>query len=131
MEIITKEGKDLEVLLNEICSEYNVSKYDFYYRYTEKKNGLFGKMSYLEKCLFISAHFKTGFSFLLLSGLSPLYVLNVFFTFPGSVVLKKHSIRLLVLGIFLFIVCCIAFSRYLDSLFKYFCISSGSSSRFL
>ena len=34
-------------------------------------------MSYLEKCLFISAHFKTGFSFLLLSGLSPLYVLNI------------------------------------------------------
>ena len=29
MEIITKEGKDLEVLLNEICSEYNVSKDDF------------------------------------------------------------------------------------------------------
>ena len=38
------------------------------------ENGLFGKMSYLEKCLFISAHFKTGFSFLLLS---PLYVLNI------------------------------------------------------
>jgi len=48
MEIITKEGKDLEVLLNEICSEYNVSKDDFYYRYTEKKNGLFGKNSVIE-----------------------------------------------------------------------------------
>jgi len=48
MEIINKEGKDLEVLLNEICSEYNVSKDDFYYRYTEKKNGLFGKNSVIE-----------------------------------------------------------------------------------
>ena len=48
----------------------------------------------------------------ILSGMKPLIViliftgvLNVFFTFPGSVVLKKHSIKLLVLGIFLFIVC--------------------------
>lgn len=48
MEIITREGKDLEILLNEICNEYNVSKDDFYYRYTEKKNGLFGKNSIIE-----------------------------------------------------------------------------------
>lgn len=48
MEIITKEGKDLEILLNEICSDYNVSKDDFYYRYSEKKNGLFGKNSIIE-----------------------------------------------------------------------------------
>ena len=48
MEIINKEGKDLEVLLNEICDEYNVSKDDFYYKYTEKKNGLFNKNSIIE-----------------------------------------------------------------------------------
>lgn len=43
MEIITKEGKDLEILLNEICEENKITKDDFYYRYIEKKNGLFGK----------------------------------------------------------------------------------------
>jgi len=48
MEIINKEGKDLETLLNEICEENNVSKDDFYYRYTEKKNGLFNKNSIIE-----------------------------------------------------------------------------------
>ena len=48
MEIINKEGKDLEVLLNEICEEFNISKDDFYYRYTEKKNGLFNKNSIIE-----------------------------------------------------------------------------------
>ena len=48
MEIITKEGKDLEILLNEICEEYNVTKDDFHYRYTEKKNGLFGKNTIIE-----------------------------------------------------------------------------------
>lgn len=48
MEIINKEGKDLELLLNEICEEYNISKDDFYYRYTEKKNGLFNKNSIIE-----------------------------------------------------------------------------------
>lgn len=48
MEIINKEGKDLETLLNEICEENNVSKDDFYYRYTEKKNGLFNKNNIIE-----------------------------------------------------------------------------------
>ena len=43
MEIITKEGKDLEFLLNEVCEENKITKDDFYYRYSEKKNGLFGK----------------------------------------------------------------------------------------
>jgi len=43
MEIITKEGKDLEILLNEVCEENKITKDDFYYRYSEKKNGLFGK----------------------------------------------------------------------------------------
>lgn len=43
MEIINKEGKELDTILNEICEEYNVSTDDFYYRYTEKKNGLFNK----------------------------------------------------------------------------------------
>ena len=48
MEIINKVGKDLDVLLNEVIKEYNVSKDDFYYRYTEKKNGLFGKNNIVE-----------------------------------------------------------------------------------
>lgn len=45
MEIITKEGKELDIILNEICEEYNVTTNDFYYRYQEKKNGLFNKNS--------------------------------------------------------------------------------------
>lgn len=48
MEIINKEGKELEVLLNEIEAEYNITKDDFYYKYSEKKNGLFGKNSIIE-----------------------------------------------------------------------------------
>ena len=48
MEIINKEGKELETLLKEICEEYKVTEADFYYRYTEKKNGLFGKSSTIE-----------------------------------------------------------------------------------
>ncbi len=43
MEIITKEGKELESILEEVCQEYNVNKDDFYYHYTEKKGGLFNK----------------------------------------------------------------------------------------
>lgn len=43
MEIITKEGKLLEDILESICNELNITKDDFYYNYTEKKNGLFGK----------------------------------------------------------------------------------------
>ena len=43
MEIIVKEGKELEEVLESICSENNVTKDDFYYHYTEKKNGLFNK----------------------------------------------------------------------------------------
>ena len=45
MEIINKEGKELEIVLNEICEEYNITKNDFYYKYTEKKSGLFNKNS--------------------------------------------------------------------------------------
>lgn len=48
MEIINKEGKELEIILNEICDEFNISKDDFYYKYTEKKNGLFNKNSIIE-----------------------------------------------------------------------------------
>ena len=29
MEIINKEGKDLDLLLNEVCEEYNITKNDF------------------------------------------------------------------------------------------------------
>lgn len=43
MEIITKEGKELDALLQEVCEELNVSKDDFYYKSLEKKNGLFSK----------------------------------------------------------------------------------------
>lgn len=43
MEVIVKEGKELEEVLSNICSEYNVTNNDFYYHYEEKKNGLFGK----------------------------------------------------------------------------------------
>ncbi len=45
MEIIKKEGKELESILESICEEYKVSKDDFYYHYTESKIGLFGKNS--------------------------------------------------------------------------------------
>ncbi len=45
MEIISKEGKELETILTGICEEYNVSNDDFYYHYTENKTGLFGKNS--------------------------------------------------------------------------------------
>ena len=45
MEIIKKEGKDLENILAEICEEFNITENDFYYRYNEKKNGLFNKTS--------------------------------------------------------------------------------------
>ena len=43
MEVIIKEGKNLEELLNSVCEEYNVSNNDFYYHYSETKSGLFGK----------------------------------------------------------------------------------------
>ena len=43
MEIITKEGKELESILESVCEENNITKDDFYYNYSEKKNGLFGK----------------------------------------------------------------------------------------
>jgi len=45
MEIIIKEGKDLEILINEVCDELNITRDDFYYKYNEKKNGLFNKNS--------------------------------------------------------------------------------------
>ncbi len=45
MEIITKEGKELESILDSICEENNITRDDFYYNYSEKKNGLFGKNS--------------------------------------------------------------------------------------
>jgi len=48
MEIINKEGKDLEILLDDVCKEYNITRDDFYYRYSEKKNGLFNKNIIIE-----------------------------------------------------------------------------------
>lgn len=43
MEVINKEGKELDSILEIICNENNITKNDFYYRYNEKKNGLFNK----------------------------------------------------------------------------------------
>lgn len=48
MEIIKKEGKDLETLLQEVCNENNLEQKDFYYRYSEKKSGLFNKNNTIE-----------------------------------------------------------------------------------
>ena len=43
MEVISREGKELEIILESICEDYNLTKEDFYYKYKEKKNGLFNK----------------------------------------------------------------------------------------
>lgn len=43
MEIINKEGKELDIILEEICEENNVSVNDFYYKSCESKSGLFNK----------------------------------------------------------------------------------------
>lgn len=48
MEMIKKEGKDLELLINEFCEENNLTKDDFYYQYQEVKSGLFNKNSNYE-----------------------------------------------------------------------------------
>lgn len=48
MEIISKEGKELETLLNEVCEENNISRDDFYYHYTTKKSGIFNKNNIIE-----------------------------------------------------------------------------------
>jgi len=45
MEIINREGKELELVLNDICNEFNITKDGFYYKYTETKTGLFNKNS--------------------------------------------------------------------------------------
>ena len=43
MEVINREGKELENILDSICSDYNVTRDNFYYKYSETKNGLFNK----------------------------------------------------------------------------------------
>jgi len=43
MEIINRDGKELDIILEDICNEFNIKMNDFYYKYTEKKNGLFNK----------------------------------------------------------------------------------------
>ncbi len=48
MEIITKEGKELETIITDFCEEYKVLEDDFYYKYEEKKSGLFNKNSSYE-----------------------------------------------------------------------------------
>ncbi len=53
METIIKEGKDLETILESICNELNITKEDFYYKYCEKKSGLFNKNSSIEVKAFL------------------------------------------------------------------------------
>lgn len=48
MEIIIKEGKDVESIINEVCNEKNIAINDIYYCYHEKKGGLFNKNSNIE-----------------------------------------------------------------------------------
>lgn len=55
MEVINKEGKDLELIINEICEENNVTKDDFYYRYEETKNGLFNKNTSYNVTVFLKS----------------------------------------------------------------------------
>lgn len=43
MEIINKEGKNLEEILEEIINENNITKEDIIYKYVEKKSGVFNK----------------------------------------------------------------------------------------
>lgn len=43
MAVIVKEGKEIEDTLQEILTENNLTQEDIYYRYTEKKSGLFNK----------------------------------------------------------------------------------------
>ncbi len=43
MELINKEGKDLELILEEIAKENNVNKEDIVYKYEEEKSGLLKK----------------------------------------------------------------------------------------
>jgi len=45
MEIINREGKELDTILKQICEDFDVSKNDFYYKYMETKTGLFNKNS--------------------------------------------------------------------------------------
>ncbi len=55
MEIISKEGKDLESVLTSICEENNITEDDFYYNYVEKKNGLFNKNSIIEVKVYLKS----------------------------------------------------------------------------
>lgn len=43
MEKIIKEGKELELLLENICDEYSINKDELYYNVKNKKSGLFNK----------------------------------------------------------------------------------------
>ena len=43
MEVINKEGKDIDLIINEISEENNVTKEDILYRYEEIKTGLLKK----------------------------------------------------------------------------------------
>jgi len=48
MEVIVREGKELESILESIQNEYNINNNDYYYYYNENKSGLFGKNINLE-----------------------------------------------------------------------------------
>lgn len=45
MEKIIKEGKELELIINEILEEQKITKEELFYSYSNKKSGLFGKSS--------------------------------------------------------------------------------------
>lgn len=55
MEIINREGKELETILKELCEEYNITNEDYYYNYStiEKKNGLFSKTNMYSVNIFL------------------------------------------------------------------------------
>ncbi len=55
MEIITKEGKDLEEILANVCEENGITDKDFYYNYTEKKGGLFNKNNSYEVKIYLKS----------------------------------------------------------------------------
>ncbi len=59
MEIIKKEGKDLDLIIAEFCNENNLTKDDFYYKYNETKSGLFSKTSNYEVSFILKSELPT------------------------------------------------------------------------
>ncbi len=59
MEIIKREGKDLDLIIEEFCNENNLTKEDFYYKYNETKSGLFSKTSNYEVSFILKSELPT------------------------------------------------------------------------